>query len=299
MQCKKCGYQLWNIHSRNCPECGTAFLLSDYDFSSVSVILSCPHCNHTYNHKDRQSHLDNTPVNCEGCGKAIGMDDMVVRPDESQGQHVEDLVDHPWRTRKGFKDILPAWIRTVFHTFFKPSKLAGRGGTRVGKYEGAKYIILTLFLITFLSLLLYSHQIKYHRLVDPEMWLFEWMDMLAFVLGIPLLLSVCGYLVAMVWGLVAHCLIRMMSHPKGDVSDTVDCFFYTSGVWIVLLFAPLIIVIPIYWIVGIWLLWYLISSRLLCKVHRVPIAVAYSATMAIPLGIFVFLFWGISSFGQN
>ena len=69
MRCKTCDYQLWNLRSRQCPECGTAFRVSDYDFVPNSVQFCCPHCNQIYYGTSARGQLVPPAFTCVSCNK--------------------------------------------------------------------------------------------------------------------------------------------------------------------------------------------------------------------------------------
>ena len=46
MHCQTCGYSLWNLAARECPECGARFLPGDFEFVPGTVQFCCPHCRH-------------------------------------------------------------------------------------------------------------------------------------------------------------------------------------------------------------------------------------------------------------
>ncbi len=99
MQCRNCEYRLWGVKGRECPECGTPFAPSQYEFVPNSIRFCCPHCNQEYYGTGPQGHLEPAEFVCVQCGQAVGMDDMVLFPatglDEEQTR-VEPL---PWLNR--------------------------------------------------------------------------------------------------------------------------------------------------------------------------------------------------------
>lgn len=80
MHCRNCDYALWNITSRECPECGTAFRPSDYEFVPQSLRFCCPHCDHPYFGTGDKGHIEPKSFACLRCGRPVSMDDMVLRP---------------------------------------------------------------------------------------------------------------------------------------------------------------------------------------------------------------------------
>jgi len=123
MRCKKCDYRLWNLPSRRCPECGTPFRPSEFEFVPNSVRFCCPHCSQAYFGTSPKGHLiPSTAFTCVACGRPVHMDDMVLQPAEgfSEEQTVPRHV--PWleRDRHGF---WRAWFRTIGMAMVAPGQL--------------------------------------------------------------------------------------------------------------------------------------------------------------------------------
>ena len=104
MNCKTCNYALWNLPSRACPECGSPFKPSDFEFRTSAVRFCCPHCRQDYYGTGISGHLVPRAFNCVKCGNAIDMDEMVVLP--TQGVDERDTqpnrVNWPDRHTCGF-----------------------------------------------------------------------------------------------------------------------------------------------------------------------------------------------------
>ncbi|MCH7792622.1 MAG: zinc-binding dehydrogenase [Planctomycetes bacterium] len=82
MHCKHCDYALWNLRDRICPECGNAFLPSEYEFVPNSIRFCCTECGQDYYGVDDKGHLVPTEFDCVRCGSPQRMDDMLVLPTE-------------------------------------------------------------------------------------------------------------------------------------------------------------------------------------------------------------------------
>ena len=112
MQCQGCGYPLWNMAGRICPECGREFRPSDYTFAVNAVRYCCPHCDIAYYGTDENGHLLPRSFACVQCQQPIEMDVMVVRQrDELSEVSVAVVEDMPWldRSKRGL-------IRRLFAT---------------------------------------------------------------------------------------------------------------------------------------------------------------------------------------
>ena len=82
MRCKTCDYPLWQIRDRKCPECGSAFRPSDFEFTLNSVRFCCPHCEQAYYGTGANGHISPRTFACVSCAKVIDMDEMVLLPAE-------------------------------------------------------------------------------------------------------------------------------------------------------------------------------------------------------------------------
>ena len=82
MRCKTCDYPLWNLKTRQCPECGAAFKPSDYQFTMFAVKFCCPHCDQAYYGNGPHGYLRPSEFTCIKCAIFINMDSTVLRPSE-------------------------------------------------------------------------------------------------------------------------------------------------------------------------------------------------------------------------
>lgn len=122
MFCKACEYPLWNIASRQCPECGRAFKPSEFDFRPRSVRFCCPHCRQHYFGTGARGHLMPSEFDCVSCGTRIAMDEMVLLPAEGWKEEQTRAEEVPWLKRKkvGF---FRAWFGTIAMAMTHPGRL--------------------------------------------------------------------------------------------------------------------------------------------------------------------------------
>ena len=122
MRCKNCDYLLWNLKTRECPECGATFKPSEYEFTANSVRFCCPHCDHPYYGTSESGHLVPESFGCLRCGRPLHIDEMVLRP----GLGVEEAQTArnrmPWLERKeiGF---FKSWFMMIGHAMTRPVQL--------------------------------------------------------------------------------------------------------------------------------------------------------------------------------
>ena len=122
MRCKTCNYRLWNLPSRRCPECGTEFRPSEYEFMPNSVQFCCPHCGQAYYGTGPNGHLVPFEYECVSCGRRINMDETVVLPTEGVKEEQTNVGEVPWieRRKHGF---FKAWFRTIGMGLVSPMAL--------------------------------------------------------------------------------------------------------------------------------------------------------------------------------
>jgi hypothetical protein len=100
MRCKTCDYPLWQLTSRQCPECGSPFRPSDFEFTLNSVRFCCPHCEQAYYGTGAKGHLEPRMFACVGCAKTIDMDDMMLQPTEGVREEQTRVTVVPWVERR-------------------------------------------------------------------------------------------------------------------------------------------------------------------------------------------------------
>lgn len=99
MNCKTCGYRLWNIASRACPECGVAFAPSDFEFAPNEVQYVCPGCEQVYYGTSPTGHLVPPEFDCVKCGRHLVMDEMILRPADWSREDYTGASMNPWLER--------------------------------------------------------------------------------------------------------------------------------------------------------------------------------------------------------
>ena len=109
MRCKICDYRLWNLRSRVCPECGTPFKPSEFEFFLNSVQFCCLHCNQTYYGTGAKGHLVPAEFECVKCARQIHMDEMVLLPTEGIEEEQTKAHTMPWMERKK-RGAVRAWF---------------------------------------------------------------------------------------------------------------------------------------------------------------------------------------------
>ena len=134
MRCKSCGYSLWNIKARQCPECGASFRPSEHEFAPGKVQFCCPHCDQKYFGTSDRGHLEPTHFECSNCGKRIHMDEMMVAPAEGIPEQQTAVDRMPWLER-GEGGIFKAWFATIKWAMIEPHRVirATPADTSIGR----------------------------------------------------------------------------------------------------------------------------------------------------------------------
>ncbi|CAG1002558.1 hypothetical protein PHYC_03003 [Phycisphaerales bacterium] len=122
MRCKTCDYTLWNLKARECPECGSPFRPSDFEFTLNSVRFCCPHCGQDYYGTGEKGHLIPDRFPCVSCGQFIEMDQCVLLPTEGVADEQTKVDEMPWfeRSRRG---IFASWFATIGRAMVAPHRL--------------------------------------------------------------------------------------------------------------------------------------------------------------------------------
>jgi hypothetical protein len=122
MNCKTCDYPLWNIRARECPECGTPFKPSDFEFTLNAVRFCCPHCGQDYYGTGDKGHLVPAAFRCVSCARPISMDECVLLPTAGIAEEQTRPDDMPWFERRRL-GLLIAWFKTIGRSMISPGRL--------------------------------------------------------------------------------------------------------------------------------------------------------------------------------
>ena len=96
MKCRTCDYPLWNIAPGPCPECGSVFDPSEFEFPVGRVRFCCPHCDQAYFGDGDGGHLVPSAFECVGCGRSIDESECTVRPVEGYDEADLEVASVPW-----------------------------------------------------------------------------------------------------------------------------------------------------------------------------------------------------------
>lgn len=151
MRCKTCDYTLWNLRSRQCPECGSAFKPSEFAFVTNSVRFCCPHCGQDYYGTGQDGHLEPRSFDCVRCAAHIDMDEMVLLPTEGVEEQRTVPDEMPWLSKStGF---FSRWWKTVLRGAAQPARIIDLTPPESPAATATWFMVVTQAVIAILSVL--------------------------------------------------------------------------------------------------------------------------------------------------
>lgn len=288
MRCKTCGYTLWNLTARTCPECGSSFRPSDFQFRPNAVRFMCPHCGQAYYGTDGQGHLVPRAFDCVSCARPITMDETVLAPAEGVDERTSAAAENPWLdpARRG---IIRPWWSTVVMSMIRPTELAratpghapltrswGFGMLNLGAVFLAG---LAAMFACFGGVSLMAGQGGGAPGLAPAL-----LGQGIFQLARLVLVLVCTLL----WIGATHGLLRLSGPAPGTVRVTAHAILYASGFYV-------LSVIPC---VGYFMLigWVVSATLMVMAGHGVSGGRAAFATLTPPVTVFLLLVGGYAAF---
>lgn len=277
MRCKTCDYRLWNLTTPRCPECGTPFRPSEYEFTPNSVAFCCPHCNQAYYGTGDKGHLVPSAFNCVSCGRYIHMDEMVLRPTEGVDEEQTGAEKMPWLDREK-RGLVRAWFSMIRMGLFSPVRLmqltpSGESGGGAMWFAVLSHIVFcSIWYIPFMALMMFAGIAAGGRGRGAAGGIFSCAGIGGFLVGMFVILPICLF----VWGVVAHGVLRLTGDTSAGMSRTFHALGYTAG-------ANAGIAVPCFGVYLSWL-WWLISSILaLREAQRVSAVRAVAAVLLLPV----------------
>ncbi|MCH8969801.1 MAG: hypothetical protein IIA66_11875 [Planctomycetes bacterium] len=305
MRCKNCDYRLWNLKSRQCPECGTPFLPSEFEFLLNSIQFCCPHCNQSYYGTGEKGHLVPVQFACVSCKQQVHMDDMVVLPTAGVDEDETKLDHMPWQERHRTSTI-KAWFATVGRALVAPGRLIRSVPVESSVSSAVWFAIITNTIVFLAS--------SMTAMILPLIMALSMSGMgptgggpmgpgmpgpgamaAAMAAGVAGIMG-AGFLIVsmlmLVTGLVAHGLLRLTGETQSTIGRTFHAICYSSG-------ANVVTAIPCFGMFFGWI-WWLISAILMIrtgqKVHGGRAAFAVLTIPVLALGTIIgFYTWMIVS----
>jgi hypothetical protein len=271
MRCKKCDYRLWGIVGRECPECGTHFVPSQYEFTPNSVRFGCPHCGQDYYGTTERGHLDPFEFDCVRCGRHVHMDEMTVFPTVGLEEEQTEVDRMPWldRRRIGF---VRAWFRTALAGAFSPTRLMRLTPVDSSLGEAAWFVLLNSTLAALLGML---PLFIFPMIVVGRAGLAAG----AGGLLVSLVLLLWPLIMVAIWGTFAHAILLATGHRAHGLGRTWQAMCYSS--------APnLVAAVPclgVHLSIVAWIWWSVTAILAVREAQRVSGARASLAVLTLPI----------------
>ncbi len=281
MRCTTCDYELWNLTSRTCPECGTGFKPSQFSFEPDSVRFICPHCQQEYYGTDAQGHLSPRAFDCVKCAVRIDMDEMVLLPAAGVSEHDTRPDEVPWLEAKG------KWrgLRTIGWAMFQPMRLAKalphepRPGRAIFFATLANTVFLLLGAGFFIALAFFSAIAGAAAGGGGASVMGILAGIIGALLGALVIVPLAFAFVLLLWSFATHGLLCLFAKPVGGHARTLECLSYASG-------AHTLAAVPcigVYASVITWVWWAVSATIMLTHAQRVRGWAAAVATILPPL----------------
>ncbi len=238
MRCRQCEYRLWNLTTRQCPECGTPFRPSDYEFAPNSVQFCCPHCQQTYFGTGPKGHLVPAAFNCVRCLRPINIDEMVLLPTAGVEEEQTQAERMPWLDRRK-RGTIRAWLATVGAALIRPGQLIRSVPMDGGAGAAWWFAILTNALVALIGIapiILVGASFGFLAAAGGRGGAGTGPGGGAAIagftagMGFLFIISIVGVAVlVLVWALLAHALLRLTGHTAGGLNRTVQAIGYSAG----------------------------------------------------------------------
>ncbi len=277
MKCRTCGYALWNLKGRLCPECAAPWKPGDYELVANAVRFCCPDCLQEYYGTGERGHLVPRSFPCVKCARALDMDEMIVLPAAGVREEDTGVGKMPWLERGPDAPWLGAkWFGTVLRALGSPARLmrATPAGSSPGSAVG--FAFTTLLFTTLIG-------------AGPAMIFMLFMGAGAGGAGVMGLMIGLGFGVLMglvlpvilmlVWSLCTHGLLWVTGPASAGIGGTVKALGYSSGVSTI---AAVPCLGAYLWPVA-WVWWMISGTLMLREVHKVSSLRATFAVLTPPL----------------
>lgn len=294
MHCRNCEYPLWNLTTSQCPECGEAFRVEDFEFKPNSVRYRCPDCDQEYYGTSRSGHLVPPEFDCRKCGSHIHMNQMRLEPAEGLREEQTRASNLAWSGEGGF---MRRWIATIGQSLVAPHQI-GRSIASEGNVGGSLLFAALTSLATGLLTAV------------PFLFLFGWVGSMTAAqgggagtgVGLAMAVSLFGtafgsviviIVAGAMYGCITHGILAMTGGASGGLGKTLSAVYFASG-------ANVVAAIPCLGAYVSWI-WWLVSAVLAVKeTHSLTGARASLAVLPAPIitvvaivGIYFFMIFAM------
>jgi hypothetical protein len=283
MRCKTCDYPLWNLSARLCPECGTPFKPSDYEFTLNAVRFCCPHCNQAYYGTGPRGHLVPRSFACVTCARPVDMDEMVLLPAEGVSDEQTESIRQPWLERGTRRKPIPAWFATIGHALTRPGQLLQATPPTSGLGQATLFLLSTLGAIALASGVMFGATMGCMGAMmvgagggRPTPGAFVGWQSVGIALGVAAFALVAWLVMTGLVCVVAHGLLRLTGGCAHGLGRTWQALCYSSG-------ANVVSLVPCLGGYIGWIWWAVSASVALKDAQRVHGGRAALAVLAVPL----------------
>lgn len=217
VECKTCGYSLWRIKERVCPECGSAFAPSEFDFNLNSVQFCCPHCNQDYYGTGDRGHLVPSVFNCVRCHRAITMDECVCLPTDGVGDDKTRVFVHPFLEDR--RNVLFRFFSTIGAAMVRPAELGESAPKDRGLLPSIVFASVMSVAVTCIGGILFMF------LIMSLGGMMGAATVPFIILGVLL----AGPLTLLVWAVLSHGILKVSGETRGGFGLTFSTLNFCSG----------------------------------------------------------------------
>jgi hypothetical protein len=296
MNCKTCDYPLWNLPTHLCPECGTAFAASEYEFRPNSVRFCCPHCDQQYFGNTYNGHLNPVEFDCVTCGAHVHMDAMIVRPRDDQPMSATTTIGVPWE-KPGHRSWFKAWMITIGWSMGAPGKLMQRLPVETSLQRAWWFAVLNSVTSNLLGITL--PLLAFGLIIAMSGGGGGGPALMGFFIpaGVMLMGSVLSvFIMIPLWAAAAHVMLKITGGCAFGYRHTLHALLYSSGPTI-LQSVPCIGPYLLSYVGGIW--WVVSACMMVTEGQKVHGGRATLAVLAMPLLLIiaVIALWMVLIFG--
>ncbi len=291
LYCRTCEYSLWGLSTRTCPECGTAFRPSEFQFVPNTVQFCCPHCRQPYFGTSEKGHLVPPEFDCVSCAQHIHMDEMVLLPAEGVQEEQTWARQMPWLERKE-RGAVRAWLATIGMAMIRPARVISLTPVQSSATAALWFAWVSQFVFC-LSLLIVAPVFLVVMLFTNSGG--GWLAPASAGIGVLFVSIVVSCFVGViVWALVTHLVLRVTGGAQAGFGRTLQAMCYSSG-------ANVFLAVPCFGLhlSTIGFIWWSVSAILMIRTGqgvsglRATLAVLSLPVAGVLLGV------GIALLGQS